>query len=107
MHSRSSSAPVVGGRRGHRPTRALRLAIHTHEPVAQPARRFATCTWPIGEPDDVQIRFVSDDALDTPEAIHHAAFGSNEEMTDLHGAMLPGMLALLIGRADHDIEIVA
>ncbi len=101
-----SETITIGGERGHRPTRALRLAIHTHGPVAQPARRFATCTWPIGEPDDVQLRYVTDEALDTPEAIHHAAFGSSDELTDLHGAMLPGMLASLLGYANHDIEIV-
>ena len=97
---------TIGGRRGHQPTRALRLAIHTHGPAAQPARRFALSALPIGDPEDVQIRHVAGGELDTPEKIYRAAFGPDEEMTDPHGGMLPEVVAALLGHAESEIEFV-
>lgn len=95
---------TIGGRRGHRPTRSLRLAIHTHGPAARPEQRFALSALPVGDPEDVQVRYVSGEELDTPEKIYQAAFGSDEEMTDSHGGMLPEVLGWLLGHAQSELE---
>jgi hypothetical protein len=99
-----SETITIGGRRGLRPARALRLAIHTHGPSDRPAHRAAVCAWPPGDPEDVQLKYVSDEALDSPEAVYKAAFGSDADMTDLRANMLPGMLAELLGFAGNEIE---
>jgi hypothetical protein len=49
---------------------------------------------------------VSDESVDSDEAMYRAAFGSTADITDLHASMLPGMLASLLGFADNEIEIV-
>ena len=51
------------------------------------------CAWPPGDPEDVQLKYVSDESVDSPEAVSKAAFGPEADMTDLHASMLPGMLA--------------
>ncbi|MGV0675963.1 hypothetical protein ABQE62_07170 [Mycolicibacterium fortuitum] len=106
MATQLSEKITIGDRRGHRPTRALRLAIHTHGPAARPARRFALSAFPVGDPEDVQVRYVTGDDLDTPEKMYQAAFGSDEEMTDPHGGMLPEVVAALLGHAENELEFV-
>ena len=101
-----SETITIGGERGLRPSRALRLAIHTHGPSARPGHRAAVCAWPPGDPKDVQLQYVSDESVDSDEAMYRAAFGSTADITDLHASMLPGMLASLLGFADNEIEIV-
>ena len=103
---RMSETITIGGERGLRPSRALRLAIHTHGPSARPGHRAAVCAWPPGDPKDVQLQYVSDESVDSDEAMYRAAFGSTADITDLHASMLPGMLASLLGFADNEIEIV-
>lgn len=98
---------TIGGRRGHQPTRALRLAIHTHGPAAQPVQRFALSALPIGDPEDIQIRYVAGVELDTPEKIYQAAFGPDEEMIDPHGGLLPEVVAALLGHTESEIEFVS
>lgn len=97
---------TIAGRRGIRPTRALRLAIHTHGPRNRPSHRFAVCAWPHGEPNDVQIRYVSDETIENAEALYSAAFGADADATDLHGGMLLEVLASSLGFAENEIELV-
>ena len=104
---RMSETITIGGQRGFRPSRALRLAIHTHGPSTRPGHRAAVCAWPPGDPEDVQLKYVSDESVDSAETAYRAAFGPEADMTDLHAGMLPGMLASLLGFADNEIEIVA
>lgn len=103
---RMSETITIGGERGIRPSRALRLAIHTHGPRNRPTRRAAICAWPPGEPDDVVIRHVSDESVANAEEAYKGAFGADTDMTDLHAGMLPSMLASLLGFENEDIEIV-
>lgn len=102
-----SETITIGGERGLRPSRALRLAIHTHGPSTRPAHRVAVCAWPPGDPEDVQLKYVSDESVKSAEAVYTAAFGSEADSTDLHAGMLPTMLASLLGFADNEIEIPA
>jgi hypothetical protein len=96
---------TIGGERGVRPTRALKLAIHTHGQPNRPAQRFAACAWPPGEPTDVQIRYVSDESIESAEALYEAAFGAQADSMDLHADMLPKILASLLGFAVNEIEV--
>lgn len=97
---------TIGGERGVRPARALHLAIQSHGPRNRPTQR-AVCAWPLGEPADVQIRYVSDESIESAGGLFEAAFGPDADTTDLHGDMLPGMLASLLGFAANDIEVTA
>jgi hypothetical protein len=101
-----SETITIGGERGIRPSRALRLAIHTHDPRNRPTQRAAICAWPPGDPGDVEIRYVSDESIENAEGVYKAAFGADADTTDLHASMLPVMLASLLGFADNEIEIV-
>ncbi|WP_157935281.1 AAA family ATPase [Mycobacteroides abscessus] len=103
---RMSETITIGGERGVRPSRALRLVIHTHGPRNRPTQRAAICALPPGDPSDVQIRYVSDTSVENAEAAYKAAFGADADTTDLHAAMLPEMLALLLGFADNEIEVI-
>jgi hypothetical protein len=102
-----SETITIGDRRGLRPSRALRIAIHAHGPPDRPAHRAAVCAWPPGDPEDVQLKYVSDESVDSPEAFYTAAFGADADMTDLHASMLHPMLAQLLGFADIEIQILA
>lgn len=102
-----SETITIGDRRGGRPSRALHLAIHTHGPPNRPSHRAAVCAWPPGDPEDVQLKYVSDESVDSPEAFYTAAFGADADMTDLHASMLHDMLAQLLGFADNEIQILA
>jgi hypothetical protein len=104
---RMSETITIGGERGLRPSRALRLAIHTHGPSTRPGHRAAVCAWPPGDPEDVQLKYVSDESVKSAEAVYTAAFGSEADRTDLHAGVLPTMLASLLGFADNEIEIPA
>jgi hypothetical protein len=101
-----SETITIGGERGIRPSRALRLAIGTHGPPNRPTQRATICAWPPGDPGDVEIRYVSDESIENAEGAYKAAFGADADTTDLHGGMLPTMLASLLGFADNEIEIV-
>jgi hypothetical protein len=103
---RMSEEITIGGERGIRPPRALRLVIHTHGPSNRPTQRAAICAWPPGDPADVQIRYLSDESVENAEGVYKAAFGADADTTDLHGCMLPMMLASLLGFAENEIEIV-
>lgn len=103
---RISETITVGGERGIRPSRALRLVIHTHGPRNRPTQRAVICAWPPGDPGDVEIRYLSDESVENAEGAYKAAFGADADTTDLHGGMLPTMLASLLGFADNGIEIV-
>ncbi|MCV7094248.1 hypothetical protein [Mycobacterium kubicae] len=100
-----SETITIGGERGIRPMRALRLAILTHGRRDRPTQRGAICAWPEGDPDDVEIRYVSDVPHDTAEGAYKAAFGTDADTTDLHGSMLPAVLPSLLGFADNEIEL--
>jgi hypothetical protein len=102
---RMSEIITIGGERGLRPSRSLRLVIHTHGPSARPGLRAAVCAWPFGDPEDVQLKYVSDESVESAEAVYTAAFGPEADMTDLHAGMLPAMLASVLGFADNEIEI--
>jgi hypothetical protein len=54
----------------------------------------------------VEIRYLSDESVENAEGAYKAAFGADADTTDLHGGMLPTMLASLLGFADNGIEIV-
>jgi hypothetical protein len=100
-----SETITVGGERGIRPTRALRLAIYTHGPRSRPSQQAAVCAWPPGDPGDVEIRYVSDASIENAEGAYTAAFGADADTTDLHACKLPALLASLLGFADSEIEI--
>ena len=96
---------TIAGRRGVQSTRALRLAIHTRGPRSRPEQRAAVYAWPAGDPADVQIRYVSDDSIESPEALYEAAFGASADTTDLYDGLLPEVLASLLGFDVNDIEV--
>lgn len=102
---RISETITIGGERGIRPMRALRLAIFTRGSQDRPTQRTAVCAWPLGDPSDVEIQYLSDAPFDTAESAYKAVFGADADMTDLHGGMLPAMLASLLGFGDKEIEI--
>lgn len=106
---RLSETITVGDRRGRRPLRAVRLAIHTHGPADQadqPTRRAAVCALPNGDPEDVQIKYVSDETLDSPDAVYAAAFGPDEDATDLHANYLQPLVAELLGFSPADVNML-
>jgi hypothetical protein len=102
---RMSETITIGGERGLRPSRAVRLAIHTRGASTRPGQRAAVCAWPPGAPEDVQLKYVSDESAESAEAVYRAAFGPEADTTDLHAGVLPAMLASLLGFADNEIEI--
>jgi hypothetical protein len=102
---RMSETITIGGERGLRPSRALRLVIHTRGPSTGPGHRAAICAWPLGDPEDVQLKYVSDESVESAEAVYRTAFGPEADMTDVHAGMLPEMIASLLGFADNEIEI--
>ncbi|OBI28135.1 hypothetical protein A5711_02190 [Mycobacterium sp. E2238] len=103
---RLSETITIGGERGHRPSRALHLAIHTHGPNSRPDQRAAVCAWPPGDPEDVRLKYVSDESVGSAEAFFKAAYGPEANMTDLHAGMLPQLLASLLGFEEDEIEAV-
>ncbi|WP_431238196.1 hypothetical protein ACQ86B_27130 [Mycolicibacterium aichiense] len=103
---RLAESITIGGERGVRPTRSLNLAIHTYGHGDRPDRRAAVYAWPLGEPADVQIRYVSDDSIESAEALYESAFGTGADTADLYCAMLPEVLASLLGFEVNEIEVV-
>jgi hypothetical protein len=96
---------TIGGRRGPRPQRALRLAICSHGSAHRLEHRGAVCAWPIGDPEDVQIEYISGEPTQTAEAMYARAFGADAATTDLHAGKLPEILASLLGFDKNEIEV--
>ncbi|WP_328352721.1 hypothetical protein OG976_20285 [Mycobacterium sp. NBC_00419] len=96
---------TIGGRRGPRPQRALRLAIYGRGPTHRLEQRGAVCAWPIGDPEDVQIEFISGEPAQTAEALYARAFGTDADATDLYAGRLSAVLAYLLGFAENEIEV--
>lgn len=103
---RMSETITIGGQRGTRPSRALRLVVHAPGPRNRPGQGVAICAWPLGDPDDVEIRYVADESVDNAVDAYKGAFGADAATTDLHADRLPAMLAALLGFTERDIEIV-
>ncbi|MDJ0363305.1 ATP-binding protein [Rhodococcus sp. H29-C3] len=94
---------TIGGWRGHRPQHALRVAIHPGDGLLPP---MVTYTQPIGDPSDVQVRFLPRTARPTtPQETYFLAFGE-EPQSEPYGDTAASAIAGLLGFMDDEIELV-
>lgn len=104
-----SERVTVGGQRGHRDPRSLRVAIAaTNNHHADDfGGQLAAYALPPGDPDDVDVQFVPDPTLTDGEALYEAAFGPDELRTDFWDATAQTVIASVLGFIDDEIEFVA
>jgi AcrR family transcriptional regulator len=96
---------TVGDQRGHRDPRSLRVAISTADRQQDFGSHLAACALPPGDPDDVNVQFISDPALTDGAALYEAAFGQHEPKTDFYEAPARSVIASVLGFIDDEIEL--
>jgi hypothetical protein len=104
-----SERVTVGGQRGHRDPRSLRVVIAaTNNHHADDfGGQLVAYALPPGDPDDVDVQFVPDPTLTDGEALYEAAFGPDEPRTDFWDATAQAVIASVLGFIDDEIEFVA
>ena len=98
---------TVGGQRGHRDQRSLRVVIAaTNHHPDDFGGRLAAYALPPGDPDDVAVQFVADPTPADGAALYEAAFGPDEPQTDFYDATALTVIASVLGFIDDEIEFV-
>ncbi|MET0992691.1 MAG: hypothetical protein ABWY20_00810 [Mycobacterium sp.] len=102
-----SERVTVGGKRGHRDPRSLRVAIAANNHHLDDFDgRLAAYALPPGDSDDVDVQFVADPTLTDGAALYEAAFGPHEPRTDFYEAPALTVIASVLGFIDDEIEFV-
>jgi hypothetical protein len=100
-----SETLTIGGSRGHRDQRSLRVALHT---VGHPRRwggQFAAAAYPIGDPSDVDVRIINDANVASPEELFERVFGSETDRNDFHKGPNHHVIAGLLGYEPDETEL--
>ena len=96
---------TVGDQRGHRDPRSLRVAISTANRRQDFGSQPAAYALPPGDPDDVNVQFVTDPTLTDGAALYEAAFGERTKDRLLRSNS-PGCIASVLGFFEDEIELV-
>jgi hypothetical protein len=102
-----SERVTVGGQRGHRDPRSLRVAIaatNSHH-ADDFGGQLASYALPPGDPDDADVQFVPDPTLTDGEALYEAGFGPDELRTDFWDATAQTVIASVLGFIDDENRI--
>jgi DNA polymerase III delta prime subunit len=95
---------TIGGRRGHRPQHALRVAIHPGKGRGTPP--FVAYTQPIGDPTDVQVRFLPRTHPPvSPKDLYTSVFG-DDPVDEIFADTAHAAIAGLLGYATDEIDLV-
>ena len=100
-----SETLMIGGQRGHRDPRCLRVAICA---VGDPRRwggQITVAAYPVGDPRDVDVRIVNDPNIASPEDLFVRAFGASADRSDFHCGTNHEMIASLLGHETDEIQL--
>lgn len=101
-----SETVTIGGRRGHRDQRCLKVAILADGDPRRWGGLIAVGAYPVGDPGDTEVRFVSDRAnVESVEDIYERAYGPSADRTDLHAGTNREMIASLLGHEKDEIQL--
>ncbi|ORM27809.1 hypothetical protein BFL43_22210 [Williamsia sp. 1135] len=100
-----SESLTIAGQRGHRDQVSLRVAFLSLGPKERRHLLPAVYATPVGDPSDVQIRFVTK-PVQTPEALYASAFGDGSNLK-LSDDTAQGMIEHLLGYERGEIEVRA
>ncbi|MGJ6127205.1 hypothetical protein QN239_31980 [Mycolicibacterium sp. Y3] len=100
-----SETLTIGGSRGHRVERGLRVALQV---VGNPRRwggQMAAAAYPFGDPSDVDVHFVNDPNVASPNELFERAFGAGADRSDFVGGTNHNVIAGLLGYQADEIHL--
>jgi hypothetical protein len=103
---RMSETLTIGGQRGHRDQRCLKMAVLADGDPRRWGGLVTVAAYPVGDPRDTEVRFVADRAnIESVEEIYERAYGANADRTDLHAGTNRDMIASLLGHEKDEIQL--